>query len=156
MQTKLDPTVFVCVAVSGIVLQCGAVCCSATACRLVGFAHRWKLQWIRQVLFVVQWVAVCCSVLQRVAVLLHVKHWDLHTNGDYTGFDRFCIVLHWVSVCCSILQCVAVLLHVNHWDLHTNGDYTGFDRFFVVLQCVAIFCVALCCSVLQLLGRAHG
>ena len=67
---------------------------------------------------VLQCVAVCRSVVQRVAVLQVIK-----SKADTTVKDKsYCLVLQCdvqcVAVCCSVLQCVAVC--------------------FGVLQCVAI------------------
>jgi len=50
---------------------------------------------------VLQFVAVCCSVLQCVAVC--------------------CSVLQCVAVCCSVLQCIAVLLCRDHSRHKTCG-----------------------------------
>ena len=74
-----------------------------------------------------QCVAVCCSVLQYVAVC-----WE----GGGVTVDVFGIL--YLLLCCSVLQCVAVLNCVGS----------------IVLQCVAACCrvlqsVAECCSVLQ-------
>jgi len=69
-------------------------------------------------------VAVCCSVLQCVAVS--------------------CCESQWAAVSCSVLQCVAV---ASCESLHVRGHVR-------VLQCVAVCCnvlqcVAVSCSVLQ-------
>jgi len=65
-----------------------------------------------------QCVAVCCSVLQRVAV-------------SFCDRNRLCVEDAPVAVCCSVLQCVAVCCSV-------------LQRVTVccsVLQCVAVsFC----------------
>jgi len=56
-------------------------------------------------MFVLQCVAVCCSVLQCV---------DCHNfHHVFTGVPDLCVavccsVLQCVAVCCSVLQCVAV------------------------------------------------
>ena len=69
--------------------------------------------------YVLQCVAVCCSVLQCVAVCCSVLQ---------------CVAVWWsvmqcVAVCCSVLQCVAVCCSV--------------------MQCVAVCqSVVVCCSVL--------
>ena len=44
-------------------------------------------------------IAVCCSVLQCVAVYCSVS---------LQSVSMFCSVLQCVAVCCSVLQCVAV------------------------------------------------
>jgi len=71
--------------------------------------------------FVLQCVAVCCSVLQCVAVCCSVLQ----------CVAVRCSVLQSVTVCCSVLQCVSVRCSV--------------------LQCVAVCrsvlqCFAMCCS----------
>ena len=82
-------------------------------CRSIGTCHQ---------------LAVCCSVLQCVAVCCSVL--TCHQ------FAVCCSVLQCVAVCCSVLQCV--------W----------MSPICSVLQCVAVHCSALqcvsvCCSVLQ-------
>ena len=72
-------------------------------------------------------VAVCCSVLQCVAVLQRVAVNVLQTPGSLAAAirgDAYGIVLQCVAVCCSVLQCVAVC-------------------------CSVLQCVAVCCSVLR-------
>jgi len=56
-------------------------------------------------------VAVCCSVLQGVAVRF--------TPPMQVIFQVCCSVLQCVAVCCGVLQCVAVccsILHSAHED----------------------------------------
>jgi len=53
---------------------------------------------------VLQCVAVCCSVLQRVARRLYVSKTHMSLQG--AG------VLQCVAVCCSVLQCVAACCSV--------------------------------------------
>ena len=82
-------------------------------------------------------------MLQCVAVLLHVNYWNLHTNRDYTGFDRFfivlqCVAIFCVAVCCSVLQCVAII-GTCAW-IATTLDATGsIDNAVRVLQGVAVW-----------------
>ena len=68
-----------------------------------------------------QYGAVCCSVLQCVAVLV-----------DLAGS---CIVLYCVAVCCSVLQCVAVLV-----------SFADYKR---GICCSILQGVVVCCSMLQ-------
>ena len=87
-------------------------------------SHRWVLQCVAVCCSVLQCVAVCCSVLQCAAAC--------------------CSVLHCVAVCCSVLQCIAVCCSV----LQCVAECCS------VLQCVALCysvlqCAAVCCSVLQ-------
>jgi len=73
----------------------------------------------------VEGVAVCCSVLQCVAVLR---------------------VLQCVAVYCGVLRCNAVDCNVLQTLQTPAGAYS-------VLQCVAVLsalqCIVVCCSVLQ-------
>ena len=100
-----------------------------------------------------QCVAVCCSVLQCVAVaivscfLFIVIYIMWHDTFKCVQFD---------TVCCSVLQRVAAACLV----LHTLQSFILSDITFKcvaaccsVLQCVAVYCsvlqfAALCCSVL--------
>jgi len=90
--------------------------------------------------FMLQCVAVCCSVLQCGHVssaCCHVYIFTPHTPSYLmcVGVKVCCSVLQCVAVCCSVLQCVAVCCSV--------------------LQCVAVWsCIYLlfvgvkvCCSV---------
>jgi len=75
--------------------------------------------------------AVCCSVLQRVAVC--------------------CSVLQCAAVCCNVLVCVAVC-HRHNQRLYPRRWHRSHAS--TMLQCVAVCCsvlqcVAVCCSVLQ-------
>jgi len=81
--------------------------------------------------------AVCCSVLQCVAVSVAMSSGQpKKRQGLCTPIAPIYSVLQCVAVCCSVLQCVAVYCSV--------------------LQCVSlrvveclVVCVAVCCSVLQ-------
>ena len=64
--------------------------------------------------FLLQCVAVCCSVLQRKCVL------EPHTMKGSLDISSIPCVLHCVAVCCSVLQCVAVCCSV--------------------LQCAVVYC----------------
>jgi len=79
-------------------------------------------------------VAVCCSVLQCVAVVLQCV-------------AVCCSVLQCAAVCCSILQCV----DVQYVAVRRPGD--KMQRELALLQCVAVCysvlqCIAVCCCVL--------
>jgi len=105
--------------------MCVAVCCSVLQCIYI-FTSIWifiprdqklsALQGMRQVCML-QCVAVCCSVhiymyvccsvLQCVAVYVHVcinSHWSWSHSLRVAGHARY--------VRCSVLQCVAVYIHV--------------------------------------------
>jgi len=80
-----------------------------------------------------QCIAVCCSVLQRVAVYRSpLIAWSIPKATPFAAV--YCSVLQYLAVLSNALQCVAVCCSV--------------------LQCVAVCCsvlqcVAMCCSVLQ-------
>jgi len=118
----------------------------------------------------VQYVAVCCSVLQCVAVCslicdttdlslsepkvqcvavcsLICNSTDLSLSEPKVQCVAVCCgVLQCVAVCCSVLQCVAVCsLICNSTDLSLRTKRAVCCS---VLRCVAQ-CVAVCCSVLQ-------
>jgi len=77
---------------------------------------------------VLQCVAICCSVLQSVAVLSVKMHWSVPA---YLRAAVCCIVLYCVEVCCIVLQCVAVCCSV-------------LQR--VVVCCSVLQRVVVCCS----------
>jgi len=86
-------SVLQCVAVCGSVLQCAAVCCSVLrgVCTIMSHTRVQVAKWCR-ILAVLALkgmrVAVCCSVLQCVAM--------------------WCNVVQCCAVWCSVVQCVAV------------------------------------------------
>jgi len=114
-----------------------------------------------------QCVAVCCSVLQCVAVPRHPHL----TKGD-TTYNAQC-----VAVCCSVLQCVAVPRHphltkrrhsiqrtATHCNMnescHTDTQEDLKGNKVICYHCGLAFCkevtnyqvlqsVAVCCSLLQ-------
>ena len=102
-------------------------------------------------------VAVCCSVLQCVAVT-----WIMHTAAHcntllHVAVTRDSFVSHYpcVAVCCSVLQCVAVCCSVLQCVAVCCSVLQCVAVCCSVLQCVAVCCcvlqyVAVCCSVLQL------
>jgi len=79
---------------------------------------------------VLQCVAVCCSVLQRVAVIRCLP--QACTESSASGV--VCVYVCVVCVCCSVLQCLSVVC----WHAAV------FEWCVYVLQRVAA-----CCSVLQ-------
>jgi len=141
------------------VLQCVAACCSVlqcvaavvvyvVSCHLVVWHDTSQLDISKRKLYMIcQCVAVCCSVLQCVAVC--------------------CSVLQYVAVCCSVLQRVAVffliesnLLPEEHTATycktlqHTAKHCNTLDilkyQLYIICQCVAakcsmLQCVAVCC-----------
>jgi len=146
------------------VVQCGAVwcsefgvvCCSVTprdaenARNICTFAS-----WVCSVL---QCVAVCCSVLQRVlqcvAVRVAVRHQDVLRTHTTPGYAPWCCsVLKWVPVCCSMVQRAAVWCSVLQFDTKRLwlGTLARMLPGAAVVQYFAVFaaCIAVCCSVLQ-------
>jgi len=69
-----------------------------------------------------QYVAVCCSVLQCVAVcylgsiVCDRDPQDTTFDYSYTSFIALCCsVLQCVAVCCSVVQCIAVYCSMLVW-----------------------------------------
>ena len=115
-----------------------------------------------------QCIAVCCSVLQRVAVYRSpLIAWSIPKATPFAAV--YCSVLQYlavlsnalqcvavgcsglqcVAVCCSVLQCVAVCCSVSLID-----NFVFDPKRHRLLQCVAVCCsvlqcVAVCCSVSQ-------
>ena len=85
-----------------------------------------------------QWVAVCCSVLRCVAVWysLICRH-----KEDFLGVAACCSVLQRVAVCCSVLQC-GIVLHADtkrpFWELQRVAARCS------VLQCVTVWYGLIC------------
>ena len=138
-------------------LQCVAVCCKCVASvlqfilrkspRLKAVVMLWSVRTLGVAVggSKFQCGAVCCSVLQRVAVSLAKKPYRVR-DDTVVGF-HFCplsgcgIVLQYVAVCCSLLQYVAVCCSA--------------------LQCVAVGCsvlqcVTVCCSGVQCVAVCGG
>ena len=94
-----------------------------------------------------QYVAVCCSVSQRVAVFYNMLQCDTEC-----GSALHCVVLQCVAVCCnSVLQSACVVrtlsTHTHTLSLSQSVAEDGY-RDVIRVQCV-LQCVAACCSVLQ-------
>ena len=75
---------------------------------------------------VLQWVAVCCSVLQCVNRRMSL----LHSTQVYVCCNACCSVLQCSVACCSVFKCRMLSSHSTQW------------------LCVEIY-VAVCCNVLQ-------
>ena len=111
-----------CVAVSCNVLQCVATC-NSSCC---GWTSRFLVSPISMVICMLRCVAVCCGVLQCVAV------------------------------CCSVLQCVAArgCLRIMQYSLlHFEKSFScqpcSNCTMCVAARCSVMRCVAVRCSVLQ-------
>ena len=93
-------------------------------------------------------VAVCCSVLQYVAVIVAVC--DLCVDDMALMMCKGRIV---DSSCCSVLQCVAVIVAVccSHCcSVQLVRRIKGALWIHHVAVCCGVLqCVAVCCSVLQ-------
>ena len=74
--------------------------------------------------------AVCCSVLQCVAVAHNWRSCERRALRESAKVSRL-VAEQCVAVCCSVLQCVAVC-------------------------CSVLQCVAVCCSALQCVAVAHN
>jgi len=109
-------------------------------------------------------VAVCCSVLQRVAVCCSV--WCVTVYVYIPQFTCWStalkmpprVALQCVAVCCSVLQCFPVCCSV--WCVWCLTAYICMPQFTwrssifkmpprVAVCCSVLQCVAVCCSVLQ-------
>ena len=100
-----------------------------------------------------QWVAVCCNVLQCVCT-----NFGTHVVSIAYMFriSVCCSVLQCVAVCCSVLQCVAVCCSALQcvavsmfgttevWAFSTTSAMFLID---VSLLTNMLQCVAVCCSV---------
>jgi len=92
--------------------------------------------------YVLQCVAVCCSVLQWSECFLVLPIWAIasYVSGRFHVSESFlcvavcCSVLQRVGACCSVLQRAATCCSVLQC---------------VVVCCSVLQCVAVCCSVLQ-------
>ena len=109
-----------------------------------------------------QWVTVCCSLLQTVAVCGIWFVCDMYAPKTEGSFPKrsltvaciavCCSVLQHVAVCCSVLQCVAVWRSVVQCVAACYSVLQCGAVCRSVLQCVAVWCsvlqsVAVCCSV---------
>jgi len=109
--------------------------------------------------------AVCCSVLQRIAVRCSVFKSKMGLDRDVAIIIlvscRVNVYLHLHrAVCCRVLQCVAVCCSVCYneklaWTVISPSLFlspvvlTCFSIYIEKLCCRVMQCVAVCCSVLQ-------
>ena len=90
------------------------------------------------------YVAVCCSVLQRVADKLDISDVRISVR---------CNVLQCFAVCCSVLQCVADVFDISkvfpYLMMRESVSLSYIMQMYSIhLMCVCLY-VAVCCSVLQ-------
>jgi len=110
-------------------VHCLAVCCSLFC--IVSLKHRSCVC-----------VALCCSVLQRVAVCYSNVCIDLVAPLAELA-TQVCNVLHFVAACCSVLQqCV----HRSCGAARAAGN-TGVH--FIAVCCASVQSIVVCCSLLQ-------
>jgi len=88
-------------------------------------------------------VAVCCSVLQCVAV------WYTSIYTDLWIYILKLYVLSTDVLCCSVLQCVAVCCSVIYIHIYWSINIY-LETICVEHRCVVLQCVAVCCSVIYI------
>ena len=104
-----------------------------------------------------QGIAVCCIILQRVAMIhAHDSEGALNLFAAAHADGQCCSVLQCVAMYCSMLQCFAVCCSVLPYVCDRGRETEPHQTLnsSSVLQCVAVSrsvsqCVAVCCSVLQ-------
>ena len=137
-------------------------------CSLLCVVKLW-LGWFKKAVCysVLQYVAVCCGVLQSCTVLWRpmcvVKLWLRWLKKAVCCCVLLCVaVCHSVLLCvavrCSVLQCVAVCLWdaaamYSIVDAHVScvlcsSDCAGWRKQCVAACCSVLQCAAVCCSVL--------
>ena len=104
---------------------------------------------------VLQCVAACCSVLQSVALEMHIAQERIMQMllrvlqcvacaAVSCSKLQHATQLHLHIVCCSVLQCVAVCCSVLQCVAVCCSELQC-----VTVRCSALQCVAVCCSELQ-------
>ena len=92
--------------------------------------------------YVLHFVAACCTLLQRVAVCYSNVCIDLVAPLAELA-TQVCNVLHFVAACCSVLQqCV----HRSCGAARAAGN-TGVH--FIAVCCASVQSIVVCCSLLQ-------
>ena len=90
---------------------------------------------------VLQYVAVCCSVLQCAAVCLQC------VAVCCSLLQCAAVCLRCVAVYCSVLRSVGQLARVELCHVHTSVCCSMLQ--YVAVYCSLLQCAAVCCSVLQ-------
>jgi len=110
-------------------------------------------------LVVLQYVAVCCSVLQRIAAcVVCVLQCALQRLlvANRTHYLSCCSMLQCVAVCCSVLQRIAAcVVCVLQCALQRRALLVA-NRTHYLSCCIMLHCVAVCCSVLQRIAACVG
>jgi len=90
-------------------------------------------------------VAVCCSVLQRVAeyCCAFLMNWVRECCSVLQRVAACCSVLQRVAACCRVLLCIAMCCNA-----FTEIDFNGLSAIAKEPRCVNVL---VCCSVLQCL-----
>ena len=83
-----------------------------------------------------EYVAVCCSMLQCVALCCTLHRW---LEGEQQTLSR---------VCCSVLQCVGAFCTLQPW---LEKEQQTLSR----MCCSVLQCVAVCCSLLQYIAPCN-
>jgi len=89
-----------------------------------------------------EWIYVCCSVLQCVAVWCSVVQCVAECCRVLQCVAVCCSVVQCGAVCCRVLQSVAVCCSELQWVALSCSELQ-----WVAVSCSVVRCVAVCCSV---------
>ena len=109
-------------------LQCVAVRCSALQC-VAGIALSMMRNECQQYLYLLQCVAVCCSVLLHAIVCC--RHRSTYSEVCVMSASSTCIfcsvlhVLQYVAVCCSLVQVCKLVMVVSSTNLCKKKKWEG-------------------------------
>jgi len=157
-RSTLQHTATHCSTLQHTTTYCNALQHATTRCNMLLHTHKifWFVCWchtpgissqrVAVCCSVLQWIAMYCSVLQRVAACCSVLQWNipvilvrldaLLSISSQCVVCACCSVLQCFTACCSVLQCVAACLKRVAALLDTAC-------------CIALQCIAVHCSVLQ-------
>jgi len=137
-----------CVAVRCIVLQCVAVCCSVLQCVAVCCS---VVQWWLMCRHIHYRISPVSSKTFRMLGADTYTRTSCRNTRTMQYVAVCCSVLQCVAVCCSVLQCVAVMPYVQtHTLAHLVETHARYSMLQCVAACCDVLrCVAMCCSVLQ-------
>ena len=113
--------------------------------------HLWKETYNRDLMtLILQFVAACCSELQRVAArwvcLAYLRN---NTRVYRVSRPLDCSTLQCVEVCCSVLQCVAACCSMCSLPQQQHRCLQSQWTPRIAACCSMLQYVAVCCSVLQ-------